>query len=241
MNGLRTVHYDELGHADRVLAGEQRPRNLRQLRIERERPHRRNQVGLLLRQHGAHGGKRRFDDRVVAIGLEPVLAQHRPHGDIDGAAGGIDRHHFALEILDLVDWAVGAHVELVRVVAMVAVAEIVGDDADIVHAGVLDCDRQRGIREVADLEFVVGDRRDHRRRAAIAHRLEHVGRAEVAREVFLVQQHGRPVGKRRHPGDAQLQGLGTSGAGCDEEEDPTSQFDHGTHGVLRAATRLQRS
>ena len=57
------------------------------------------------------------------------------------------------------------HEVLVRVVAGHAVLEFVGDDAQVVEAGVLDRDRERRVGEVGDLQLAVGDRRDHRRRA----------------------------------------------------------------------------
>ena len=47
-----------------------------------------------------------------------------------------------------------------------AVAELVGDHTDVLQAGILDGDAERGIGEVGDLELVVRHRSDHRRRAA---------------------------------------------------------------------------
>ena len=46
---------------------------------------------------------------------------------------------------------------------------------------------ERRIGEVADFELVVGERRDHRRRAGEAHRLEHVGLAEMLGQVLLLE------------------------------------------------------
>ena len=82
---------------------------LRQFGIERERQHARDQIDLLLGQHRLHGRERRLDHGVVALVLEPVLVQHRPHGDVDGAAVGIGGDDLALEVLDLLDRTVGEH------------------------------------------------------------------------------------------------------------------------------------
>jgi hypothetical protein len=85
-----------------------------------------------------------------------MLAQHRAHGDVDGAAGGVGGDDPALEILDLAHRTVLEHEELVAVVALRAVLELVADDAQVVEAGVLDRQRERGEGEVAELDLVVG-------------------------------------------------------------------------------------
>ena len=136
-------------------------------------------IDLLFRQHRAHGRERRFDHGVVALVLQPELAQHGAGGDVDRAAGGVGADDLALEILRLLDRPVGEHEIFLGVVAGHAVAELVGDHADIVEAGVLNGDAERGIGEVGDLELAVGHRGDHRRRALVAHRLEHIRLAEV--------------------------------------------------------------
>src|SRR6476619_1120159 len=48
-----------------------------------------------------------------------------------------------LEVFDLVDAAVLADKIFLRVVARHTILEFVGDDADVIEAGVFDCDRKR--------------------------------------------------------------------------------------------------
>jgi hypothetical protein len=55
--------------------------------------------------------------------------------------------------------------ELVAVVASIAILEIVGDQPEVVHAGVVNCDRQGRIAEIGDIELAGSQGRDHRRRA----------------------------------------------------------------------------
>ena len=85
-------------------------------------------------------GNGAFDHRVVALFLEAVLLQHGAHGDVDGAAAAIGRDHLALEVLDLVDAAVLANVELFAEIAGDAILEFIGDHADVVEPGVFDRD-----------------------------------------------------------------------------------------------------
>jgi len=103
------------------------------------------------------------------------------------------------------DWAVGERVELVGIIIVLPVAEAVGNDAHVIHAGVLDGDRQGGISEITDFQFIVGGRRDHRRRALVTHGLKHVGLAEMFGEVLLLQPDRGPIGDRCHPRAADFQ------------------------------------
>ena len=173
-----------------------------QRRIERERQHARHQIDFLLRQHRRHGGERRLDRGVVAFVVESVLVQHRLHRDIDAAAGGVGGNDLALQILDLGDAAVLAHEELVGIIARRAVLKLVGDDFEIVEAGILDGEPERRIGEIADFQFVDRHRRDHRRRALIAHGLEIVGRAPMLGEILLLGKERRPVRHRHYIGAA---------------------------------------
>ena len=61
----------------------------------------------------------------------------------------------AFEVLHFLDRTVGENLESVVHIARSAVLEFVGDDPDIVHAGIADRDRQRRKRQVADLQFVI--------------------------------------------------------------------------------------
>src|SRR5262249_4123891 len=148
---------------------------LLQLGIEHERQYRGNEIDLLFHQHRFHAGKRPLDDRVVAVRLQAVLTQHGAHGDVDASAGRIDGNDLALEIFDFLDRTGGEDLVIVGNISGDAVLKVVGDDADVVHAGVHDRDRQSREREIADLELVVGDRRDHRRGSSVTHRLEYIG------------------------------------------------------------------
>jgi len=130
------------------------------------------------------------------------------------------------------DWAVGERVELVGIIIVLPVAEAVGNDAHVIHAGVLDGDRQGGIGERADLQFIVGDRGDHRRRAAIAHGVEDVCLAVVPGEIFLFQPDRGPVGNRRSPGDAHLQRLRHCEAATKRGQGESHQSDFSAHGLL---------
>ena len=80
--------------------------------------------------------------------------QHRLHGDIDAAAGGIGGDHLALEILDLGDAAILAHEEFVGIVAGRAVLKFVGDHFKVVEAGVLDGKPQRRIGQIGNFQFI---------------------------------------------------------------------------------------
>src|SRR4029077_4545792 len=68
-----------------------------------------------------------------------------------------------------------------------------------------------GIGEIGHFQFVVGDRRDHRRRALVAHWLKDVGLAQMLRQILLFQNNGRPVRDRRHPRHTDLYRFGTVG------------------------------
>src|SRR5262249_12312872 len=118
--------HDHLRHADGVALDEQGAGDLAQLWIERERQHAGKEVDLALRPHRAHRRKLGLDHGVVALVLEPELAQHCAGRDVDRAAGGVGGDHLALEVLDLFDRAVGKHHVFLRVVAFHAVAKLVG-------------------------------------------------------------------------------------------------------------------
>ncbi len=206
--------HDHLRRADRIALGEQRPCQTVELGVVGERRHARDQVGLLLQEDRLHGRQRRLEHRIVALVLEPVLAQHRPHGDVDRAAGGIGCDHLALEVLDLLDRAVLQHEVLRGEVAGHAVLELVGDHPQIGHAGILDGDAERRIGMVADLEFVRRHRGDQRRGAVETGRLEDIGLAVVDEQIGLLRQHRRPVRRRDDPAHSKLQGVGgMAGAG----------------------------
>ncbi len=160
-------------------------------------------------------GKRRFQHRVVALLLEAGFLQRGAQRDVDGAAAAIAGDDLALEVFDLVDAAVLADIEAGAVVAGDAVLEFVGDDANVVEPGILDCERERRIGEVGDFELVIGDRRDHLRRALIAHRFDRVGLAHVPGEVLLLQHDRGPVRHRRHPRHADLDRLLLCARGAD--------------------------
>src|SRR5262245_45381873 len=140
-----------------------------------------------------------------------MLAQHRAHGDVDGAAGGVGGDDPPLEILHLLHRTVFEHEELVAVVALRAVLELVSDDAQVVETGILDRQRERGKSEVAELDLVIGKRGDHRGRALEAHRLEQVGLAVVLHRLRLLREQRRPVRRRHDPACADLHRLGTLG------------------------------
>ena len=143
-----------------------------------------------------------------------MLAQHGAHRDIDRAAGRVGGDRPALEVLDLLDRAVRQHHELVAVEAHIAVLELVGDHPQIIHAGVLDGDRQRRVGEIGDLKLARRQRRNHRRGTGETRDLQLVGFAEVPGEILLLDQHGGPVRDRHHVGQAdshRLGGLGRAG------------------------------
>src|SRR5579864_4766157 len=49
-------------------------------------------------ENGTHRRKWRLDHGVVAFRLQPMLVQHRLHGDVDGAALGVGGDNLALEV-----------------------------------------------------------------------------------------------------------------------------------------------
>lgn len=94
-----------------------------------------------------------------------------------------------------------------RIVVIDAVLELVGDDPHIVKARVLDGDAKRRIGKIGDLDLIVGERRDHRRRPDIVHRIDRVGLAEMPGKVFFHEPDRGPV-PRRHPCLADLKRRG---------------------------------
>ena len=199
--------HDHLRLADRLLLIEQRARGVAQVGIEREGNDTGNERGLLGGQHRPHGRERGFHHGIVALLLEAVLAQHRAHGDIDRAPGGVGRDHLALEVRDRFDRAVLEDEIFVAVAVADAVLEVVADHPQVVHAGVLDRERERRIGEGAHFEIAGRHRGDHQRRTGVVHRLEHVGLAEVLREVLFLQNDRRPVRDAHNPRHADLHGL----------------------------------
>jgi hypothetical protein len=133
--------------------------------------------------------------------------QHRLHGDVDRAARRIGGDDLALEVLDLLDRTVLEHHIFLGIVAFDAVLEFVANDAQVVQPGVADGDAERRIGEVGDVDFISGERGNHRRRADEVHRLHHVGLAEMLGEVLLLQPDRRPIA-RRHPAFADFQRVG---------------------------------
>ena len=79
---------------------------------------------------------------VVALVLQAVLAQHRARRDIDGAADGVGGDTLPLRSSTFLIGPSLQHRELVAVIAVDAVLEFVGDDAQIVEVGVLDRERK---------------------------------------------------------------------------------------------------
>ena len=200
--------YDHLRRAERLFLGKQHPRDPLELGIEREWRHERRQIRLLLNEHCLHGGERRLDHGIVAPVLEPVLAQHRPHGDVDCASGGVGRDDPAFEILDRADGAVREHEELVAVMAARPVLELVPHNAQILEPCVLDRQCERGKSEIAELDLVVGKCSDDRRRPLEPQRLESVGLAVVLHQLRLFGEERCPVGRGNHPARANLDRLG---------------------------------
>jgi hypothetical protein len=87
-----------------------------------------DEVGFPFSEHGAHGWEGRLHDRVVPVGLESAPSQHRPHGNVDGAAHGVGREHLAFQIGDGFDRTVLEHHELVGAMTRDAVLDFVADD-----------------------------------------------------------------------------------------------------------------
>ena len=205
---------DHLRAADHFLLREEHARRGAQLRVERERDHARNDVRLLGEERRLHIGKRGLDGVHFLAIVKAVLAQHRAHDDVHGAAGDVGRDHLALQVPHRLHGGILEHEKLVGVVALDPILELVGDHPQVVHARVLHRNRERGKGEVGDLELVVGERGDHLRRALEVHRLEGVGLALVPRQPRLFEDERGPVRYRHHVRDADLQRLlGKRGAG----------------------------
>ena len=217
--GLPRAPDQELRHAGNIAVDEERLCNRPQLRIEGEGRHHRHEVDLLFRQHRAHGRQRCFQHDIVALVLEAVLSQHATDRDIDRSARRDGADDLALQVLDLFDRAVGHHHVFLRIMARHAVLQFVGDDAQVAEAGIQDRDRQCREGEACDFKLVVGERRDHQRRADIADRLEHIGLAHVAREFLLLEEERCPVRHRRDPRDADLDRLLRGRGGGPNQQD----------------------
>jgi len=100
------------------------------------------------------------------------------------------------------------------------------DDAQVVHAGVLDRDRKRGIGEVGNFELAVGECRHHGRGTGEANRFDRVGLAEMPREILLLQDDRGPVGDRGDPGQADLHGLSALRRAGAEERGGSDACEH---------------
>ena len=129
---------DHLRGAHRFTLCEQHPRGIAQCRIERERNHTRNQIDFLLDEHRTHVRETGFHDGHIGAIVQPLLAQHRPHGDIDTAARRVGGEHLALEIFHPLDRTIFQDEEFVGVIPLDPILKLIGDHPNIVHAGVLD-------------------------------------------------------------------------------------------------------
>src|SRR5262249_27537714 len=89
-----------------------------------------------------------------------------------------------------------------------SVPSLIADDAQILQPRILDRERERRKGEVAELDLVVRQRRDDRRRALEAHRLENVTLAVVLHQLGLLRKERRPVGRRHDPTGTDLDRLG---------------------------------
>src|SRR5262249_1759564 len=96
------------------------------------------------------------------------------------------------------------------------------DDAQVIQAGVLDCDRQGRKGEIGNLELPVRQRSDLLWRAVEEDRFQHVGLAEVPREVLFLQQNRAPTAGGGDPGHPDLDRLG-SGCRAKREDGENSQ------------------
>ena len=199
-----------------VTLGEEHGGVLAQLRIIVERRRGGDQIHLLFQQHGLHGAEARLHHGVIALVLQARLVEHGAHGDIDSAARRIGGEHLALEVGDGLDAAVGAHHELVAVIALRAIDEFIGENAQVVHARVLDGEAHGGEAEQAHVDFIHRQRGDHGRRALEAHGLQHIGLAEILGDASFGEKGGRDIRRRDDPGDADLQRLGAGRKGGGE-------------------------
>ena len=60
-----------------------------------------------------------------------MLAQHRAHGDIDGAADAGAGNHLSLQVLDVCHSAIAVNKKLIGKVAVPAILKQIGDDAQV--------------------------------------------------------------------------------------------------------------
>ena len=200
--------HDHLAAPDRIELREQRMRKGEQFGIGAERQGRGDEVDLALLQHGFLVGKAHFDHRDVALVLQIVFRQHRAHRHVDRAAALVGRDDLALEILDRMDRAVLAHKIAVRVVARDAVLKAVANDAQILHPGIDDPEREGRIGQCRGVELA-GRERLHRGRGALEMgQLRDVGLAGMGRELGSGEHQCREIRPRHHPADAQLVRLG---------------------------------
>ena len=207
MNPVRAVRIEEIGHADSVALGEEVVRRALQRRILGERLHLHDEIGLLLEQQRLHVGELRFDDGEVAGIFEPVPLQHDAHEDVLAAADAVDGDDLALQILDRFDRAILQNHVVVGLVALDAVADLVDDDAQIVHPRVLDRRAQHVERHRHEVEFAGGQSLQSDRRAGDALRLERVAFAQMPREAGMLEQDRRELRRRYGIADPKLHRL----------------------------------
>jgi len=227
---VRSIYFFD---PDGIALGEQGLGLFQELRVVGGEHRGGDQRDLALDQHGLHVGKPDFDDRIVALVLEPVPARQRFHADVDRSADGVGRQHLALQILDLLDRAILQHHELIAVVAMRAVLHAVEDDAQILHVGVLDGDADRRIGQIGEIEIARPERLQLLRRAGEMDRLQDVALAVMDGDALLGEHDRLERGRHHHPADAELERFrrlgGTHGQQRQRSQAGKNDTPHGLH------------
>ena len=118
-----------------------------------------------------------------------------------------DAKTLPFEILDPADAAVLADDVLRREMRAFSVAVLVGEDAQIGHAGILDGKREGRIAERRHVDLARGERIDEKRAALKARRLEHVGFSFVLGDAAHRKEDRRDLRRHEQPSHANLHRL----------------------------------
>jgi hypothetical protein len=211
-HGLRRADGVRLGEQDPVFAAfDQRPVEFR---------HDRDEVDLVLVDHRRHVGKIGLHGGEVAV-LHAVAVQHDAHRHVVRRADRVRRHALALQILDGLDRPVGPHDIGHAEMAVGAVLQAIGDDAQV-EMRVDDGERQRRGRKGGDLELARRHALNLWRAAGEAQTLGGIALAEMPEQLGmallqLVDQR-LDVARRRRPADMNGNRLGRGRAPGDSRD-----------------------
>jgi len=133
-----------------------------------------------------------------------MFRQHRTQRHVDRTARLVRREDLALQVVDGSDRAIPADDERVGVVAGHSVLELVGDDSQIRHPGILDPECEGRVGQCRAIELASRERGHLSRGAGEMSELGNVGLTGMGREIRLDEHQGYKVRRRHHPTYAEM-------------------------------------